>query len=99
MASICDRSEAYGAFRLFGRVAFRTPVTPRTRVVSIQGKERVESVVLEHLDTGARSTVACDTVVTAGDWIPDHELVRLAGIAFDKATLSPWSERHRTAES
>jgi hypothetical protein len=33
--------------------------------------------------------VACDTVVTTGDWIPDHELVRLAGLALDRATLGP----------
>ena len=39
-------------FRAVGRIALRTPVLSRTRVVRINGRERVESVTVEHLDTG-----------------------------------------------
>lgn len=84
-----ERSEAYAAFRLLGRVALRSPVLARTRVVAIEGRERVESVLLEDLDTGARRRVSCDTVIMTGDWIPDHELVRLGGLGLDRATLGP----------
>ena len=33
--------------------------------------------------------VPCDTVVFTGDWIPDHELARLAGLAMDHGTHGP----------
>ena len=41
------------------------------------------------LETGARTTVECDTVVFTGDWIPDHELARTGGLAMDPATRGP----------
>ena len=62
---------------------------PRTRIVAINGRDRVESVLVERVDTGVRRLVACDTVVTTGDWIPDHELARLGGVDLDRATLGP----------
>ncbi|MFG2043694.1 NAD(P)/FAD-dependent oxidoreductase [Dactylosporangium sp. NPDC048998] len=89
MTSEFDRPEAYAAFHLPGRLAFGVPVRTRTRVVAIHGKGRVSAVDVEDLRTGRRRRVACDTVVTTGDWIPDHELVRSAGIVLDAATLGP----------
>lgn len=89
MTSTHARPESYAVFNALGRTALRVPVATRTRLVRIDGHDRVRSVELEHLDTGARTTVECDTVVTTGDWIPDHELVRLAGIDLDPATLGP----------
>ena len=89
MTSAFDHAEAYLAFRLVGRLALRTPVLPRTRVVRINGRDRVESVLLEHVDSGVRRLVPCDTVVTTGDWIPDNELARLGGLDLDRATLGP----------
>lgn len=89
LTTVHGHAEAYLAFRLAGRLALRTPVLARTRVVRIDGHDRVSSVLVEHLDTGARTLVPCDTVVTTGDWVPDHELVRLAGLELDRATLGP----------
>lgn len=89
MTTTYARSEAYLAFRVLGRVALRVPVRARTRLISVHGKRRVEGVVVEHLDTGERETIACDTVVTTGDWVPDHELVRLAGLELDPHTRGP----------
>jgi thioredoxin reductase len=83
------QAESYAAFRALGRTALRVPVWTRTRVVSIHGRERVESVVVADLDTGQRRTIPCDTVVTTGDWIPDHELARLASLDLDPGTLGP----------
>lgn len=89
MVSAHPHSESYAAFRIPGRALLRGPVLTRSRVVSVDGKERVRSVTMENLDTGARSTIECDTVVMTGDWIPDHELARTAGLAMDSATRGP----------
>lgn len=89
MTTVHPRAETYAAFRTAGRALLRGPVLTRSRVVSIDGRRRVRSVVVQNLDTGARTTIECDTVVTTGDWIPDHELARTGGLAMDSATRGP----------
>ncbi|MEV4284787.1 FAD-dependent oxidoreductase [Nonomuraea bangladeshensis] len=89
MTSEYDKPEAYTAFRVPGRLAFGVLVRARTRVVAIHGKGRVTSVDIENLDTGRRHRVPCDTVITTGDWIPDHELARAAGLDLDEGTRGP----------
>lgn len=89
MVSAYPRAEAYAAFRIPGRALVQRPVLTRTKVIGITGKQRVESVTVEHLDTGVRSTIACDTVITTGDWIPDHELARTGGLDMDQSTRGP----------
>jgi thioredoxin reductase len=83
------RGESYLAFREPARLALRVPLSVRTRVVRVLGRDRVEGVEVEDLDSGVRRVVACDTVVFTGDWIPDHELMRLRGLDIDPATLGP----------
>jgi hypothetical protein len=61
-------------------------------VVRIVGRPRIEAVEIENLDNGARRLVDCDTVVFTGDWIPDHELARLAGIELDPGTRGPLTD-------
>jgi thioredoxin reductase len=89
MVTRYDRSESYAAFRAAGRLALRVPVLAHSRVVRINGRHRVESVVVEDVRTRQRRTIECDTVITTGDWIPDHELARLASIDIDPHTLGP----------
>jgi thioredoxin reductase len=83
------RGESYAAFRGPARLALRVPVATRTRVVRVIGRVRVEGVELEDLATGERRVEACDCVVFTGDWVPDHELVRLRGLDLDRGTLGP----------
>ncbi|MEW2497319.1 NAD(P)/FAD-dependent oxidoreductase [Streptomyces nodosus] len=92
MVSQYPKAESYGAFNAAGRTVLRVPVATRSRVTRIIGKGRCEAVEIEHLDTGRRRTVACDTVVFTGDWIPDHELARAAGITLDTGTLGPLTD-------
>ena len=89
MTSEFERPEAYLAFRVPGRTVLRVPVATRSRVTRIVGRERVEAVEVEDLDTRVRRTVECDTVVCTGDWVADHELVRLAGLDYDPGTTGP----------
>lgn len=89
MTTSYPHADAYAAFRVPGRLLLKGPVLTRTRVVRINGKHRVQSVTVENIYTGAQSTIECDTVVTTGDWIPDHELARTGGLALDSGTRGP----------
>jgi NAD(P)H-nitrite reductase large subunit len=89
MVSGYPHSEAYAAFRMPGRMLMDGPVITRSGIVAVEGKDRVCAAVVENLQTGRRTTVACDTVVFTGDWIPDHELARTGGLTMDPATRGP----------
>lgn len=83
------RHQTFGSFDLMARLRFRVPVWTQTVVSAIRGSERVESVELKDLGSGVTRSVACDTIVFTGDWIPDHELAVLAGIQLDPGTRGP----------
>ncbi|MGL5819134.1 MAG: FAD-dependent oxidoreductase [Phycicoccus sp.] len=89
LVSAYPRSEAYTAFSLPGRAVLRATVVPHSRLARIDGRERVRSVEIEDLRSGRRRRIECDTVVMTGDWVPDHELPRLAGLDLDAATRGP----------
>ena len=83
------RHQSYAAFRLGALAGWRVPVWTSTRVTRIVGRDRLESVEVTDLRTGAVRRVECQTLVFTGDWIPDHELARLAGIAMSARTAGP----------
>lgn len=87
MVSSYPRAEAYAAFRAAGRALLKGPLLTSARLVGVHGKGRVHSVTVER--QGRRHEIACDTVVFTGDWIPDHELARTAGVQMDPATRGP----------
>ncbi|TCP48470.1 thioredoxin reductase [Tamaricihabitans halophyticus] len=89
MTSEQPRVEAYSLFSLPGKHLLRVPVRTSTRVTRIIGSPRVRAVEIEESPSGNRTTIPCDTVVLTGDWIPDNELFRSAGIALDPATRGP----------
>ncbi|MCL2653085.1 MAG: FAD-dependent oxidoreductase [Propionibacteriaceae bacterium] len=89
MVTESPRPETYAMFTYPGSLVFGTPLHRSTRVVRVIGRHRVSGVEVEQLSTGRRAVIPCDTVVFTGDWIPDHELVRRAGIEIDPATLGP----------
>ncbi|MEV7562215.1 FAD-dependent oxidoreductase, partial [Streptomyces sp. NPDC089795] len=64
------------------------PLLTATTVAELRGRGRLSGVVVRHAD-GRTGVLACDTVVFTGDWIPDHELARRAGIAVDPGTRGP----------
>ncbi|WP_260867642.1 NAD(P)/FAD-dependent oxidoreductase [Streptomyces sp. SAJ15] len=64
------------------------PLLTDATVTGLTGRDRLESIGLRRGD-GATAILGCDAVVFAGDWIPEHELARSAGIALDPGTLGP----------
>jgi NADPH-dependent 2,4-dienoyl-CoA reductase/sulfur reductase-like enzyme len=81
--------ESYTAFNVLGKALLRVPVATRSRIVRVIGRTAVQAVEVESLDTGARRSIECDTVLLTGDWIPERELARTAGVALDPATQGP----------
>ncbi len=82
------RPQTYRLFDLLGRFGLRVPVWTETSVAGVFGRDRVESVLVRGPD-GVERSVAVDTVVFTGDFIPDSELARLAGLAIDPGTRGP----------
>ncbi len=64
--------------------ARRVPLLTGVEVAEIVGRHRVEAVVLTD---GTR--VACDMVVFTGDWVPDHEVARKAGVPMLPVAKAP----------
>lgn len=83
------KSESYRIFRGPGSVLFRTKVMTHSTVVRIIGKGQVSGVEIENKQTGERTVLDTDWVVFTGEWVPDHELARMAGLDMDPATKSP----------
>lgn len=90
MTSEYPSPESYAVFNIAGRTPLMgVEIATTTRVTRIIGKGTVQGVEVENTRTGQRRIVACDTVVFTGDWIPDHELARLAGLDMDPHSLGP----------
>ena len=89
MVTAAPRHESFAAFRAGAALRYRVPLHTRTAIAAIHGGERVDAVTLRGLDDGAILRVACDIVVFTADWIPDHELAVLGGIALDPGTNGP----------
>ena len=82
------RPQSYRLFELLGRYGLRVPVWTQTSVAGVYGRDRVEHVLIRGPDSVERS-VAVDTIVFTGDFIPDGELARLAGVSIDAGTRGP----------
>lgn len=92
------RHQTHPARHLGTRLRYGFPLVTDATVAELTGQGRLESVRLRHRD-GRTAAVACDTVVFTGDWIPDHELARSAGIALDPGTRGPAADAEfRTGE-
>jgi thioredoxin reductase len=83
------RHQSFAAFQLAANMRWRVPVWTRTTLTGIAGRDQVSAVVLRDDRDGSVRTVPCELVVFTGDWIPDHELARLAGADLDPGTRGP----------
>jgi thioredoxin reductase len=83
------RQQSYLAFRVGAALRWRIPVWTGCAVRRVVGRGRLAGVEVADVRTGAARFVPCEVVVFTGDWIPDHELARLAGLAMDPGTRGP----------
>ncbi len=91
-----ERHQSYAGFRLGAALRWGVPVWTSMTVTRVTGAGgRLASVDVADVadvtgeDSGQARTVACDWLVFTGDWIPDHELARSAGLALDPGTRGP----------
>ena len=89
MTTEFESPEVFWPVAFAGRALLDGPLARATRVLRIIGRSRVEAVEIEHLASGVRRVVACDTVIFTGDWVPDNELARLAGVDLDIGHRGP----------
>ncbi len=73
--------------------ARRIPLHTAVGIAEIIGRTRVEAVVL----TDGRR-IACDTVVFTGDWVPEYEVPRLAGLTMTAAKTPVVDNEFRTSQ-
>jgi hypothetical protein len=83
------RHQSYIAFAVGVAARWHTPVWASTAVRRVAGRGRLAGVEVADLRTGESRFVECATLVFTGDWIPDHELARLAGAPIDPGTRGP----------
>ena len=81
--------QSYWPLKLVTADRHRVPIHTRTAVSSVRGRGRVNGVEVTDLDSGRQRSIDCDTVVFTANWIPDHELARLGGLAIDPGTRGP----------
>jgi thioredoxin reductase len=91
VALVTDRPRhtSYAAFARAAAWRWHAPVWPSTVVRRVSGRGRLDGAELADLTTGETRTVPCDLLVFTGDWIPDHELARAAGLDTDPGTKGP----------
>lgn len=84
MVTSLPRHQTLLPLRLASATRHRVPLITDASVIEIVGHDRVEAVLLSN---GRR--LDCDTVVFTGDWIPDHEIARRAGLVMTPRAGSP----------
>jgi thioredoxin reductase len=83
------KHQSYPAFLAAARLRWHVPVWTSAVVRRVVGQDRLAGVEVADVRGGAARFVRCDTLVFTGDWIPDHELARLGGLAIDPGTRGP----------
>ncbi len=77
----------------YGAGLLGVPLSLRTKLVSIQGHERVESVLVADSDGNVRKIV-CDGVLFTGLFTPESSLVRMSHLKIDENTGMPVVDAH-----
>jgi thioredoxin reductase len=87
MIEPADRIIARRPGDLIARVLLGVPVRTRTRLVRIEGGDRVSGVVVEY--EGRQETIACDGVILTGCFTPETGALRGGHLDIDPMTSGP----------
>jgi thioredoxin reductase len=80
---------------------FNIPLFLKHTVTQIQGKQRLEAVIVAKVDdtnvpiTGTERIIECDTLLLSVGLIPENELSQMAGVQLDKITGGPVVDERR----
>ncbi|MFF2851014.1 NAD(P)/FAD-dependent oxidoreductase [Streptomyces sp. NPDC058001] len=88
MVTELPRHQASPAYARTTRLRHRVPLLTDSVVTELMGRGRLSGVAVRHHD-GRTTTLACDTVVFTGDFVPEHELARRGGLTVDSGTRGP----------
>jgi thioredoxin reductase len=91
MLESSSRTAASPAAGLLARVVFGVPVLTEARLERIEGRERVERVVLER--AGRVERIACDGVIFSGSFRPETALLKSGHLQLDVRTGYPAVDR------
>lgn len=67
----------------------RIPIHLNTNLEAIQGKDRVESVIVYDHTSGKSKTLNCDGVLFTGQFVPEASLIRDAHLVLDPGSQGP----------
>lgn len=79
-----ERDQTFAPLRWFYAARRRIPTCTNDGIALIHGTQRVTGVTL---NSGRH--IECDTVVFAGDWIPENDLARIGGLGVCAGSRAP----------
>ena len=91
MVTDLDRPQSFTGAAFAARTLLGVRLRTSTVVARVEGRGRIDTVVLRDLGSGREEGVEADLLVTTGSWVPDADLARRAGVELDTATRGPLS--------
>ena len=91
------RHETYWPLLVGAKLLYRFKYYKAVDEIEVIGSKQVEA--LKFKVGGRETTIPCEYVVFTGNWIPDNELVRKAGLELDSAKSPVIDSEFRTSKS
>jgi L-2-hydroxyglutarate oxidase LhgO len=66
----------------------QTPVVTGARITNVLGQRKLEGIEVTRA-SGQVQSVPCDALIFTGEWIPENEMARQAGLVIDAASRGP----------
>lgn len=97
--TLIHRRESFRAEERLQQAIFQrnVEITYESRIVEIQGKNKVEHIVIEHIKTGEKRTMRTDGVFISIGYEPNNELARKIGLELDAEGYVKTDDRLRTS--
>lgn len=70
-----------------------TPIQSKTRIIDIEGRDRVEQILVRCAD-GSHKSIPCDGVIFSGDFVGETALTKQSHLQFGKSSQLPLVDPH-----